>query len=94
MWFYILAEAQAPVVDFITPQLAKDGTFDETLLLTGDGAKTQLGWVGGRIVGEVMYGLVDSDDESVVNLAPVGWKSMIGAPRLKNLLTFSAPAVS
>jgi Animal haem peroxidase len=67
LWFYILAEAQASIIDKI--QLDADGTFSEKLLLNEKIARTQLGWVGGRIVAEVFYGLMDSDKESYVNKA-------------------------
>jgi hypothetical protein len=50
-----------------------DGTFKEEELLRPEVAKTQLGWVGGRIVAEVFYGLMDSDKESYF-YAPFGWK--------------------
>ena len=98
LWFYVLAEAQAGVVDFVAQKMQKsqNGVFDEGILLTGDGAKTQLGWVGGRIVGEVMYGLIDSDTDSFVNKAPVGWKPMIsdkGPLIVKRLLNFAASVV-
>ncbi|MBR8833048.1 MAG: hypothetical protein DSM106950_03130 [Stigonema ocellatum SAG 48.90 = DSM 106950] len=76
LWFYILAEAQASVVDAI--KLDPDGTFSEKQLLKDNGAKTQLGWVGGRIVAEVFYGLLDSDSESYFNAAPEDWKPILG----------------
>ena len=63
LWFYVLAEAQAPLRAAIP--LEQDGSFPETVLLRGAGARTQLGWVGGRIVAEVFYGLLDSDPVSV-----------------------------
>ena len=78
LWFYILAEAQKSVVDAVAPVQDVNGEFSETELLKGDGAKTQLGWVGGRIVAEVFYGLLDSDDESYLNKAPQNWKPMLG----------------
>ena len=88
LWFYILAEAQAPLVDHFG-----DREFDEVELLNGVGAKTQLGWVGGRIVAEVFYGLLDSDAESYVNAAPEGWKPRLGddkAPVIfRSLLKFA-----
>lgn len=69
LWFYILAEAQKPVL-----ALAPIGeSFDEDAMLgtragqTGVGALTRLGPVGGRIVVEVFYGLLDEDPDSVVN---------------------------
>lgn len=87
LWFYILAEAQEPIAE----ALGRD-SFDETVLLQGIGAHTQLGWVGGRIVSEVFYGLLDADDESFVNMAPAGWQPKLGGdgtPTLANLLKFT-----
>jgi hypothetical protein len=71
LWFYILAEAQASIVDKV--RLEHDGTFPEEKFLERDIAKTQLGWVGGRIIAEVFYGLMDSDKDSYFH-APLGWK--------------------
>jgi hypothetical protein len=91
LWFYVLAEAQKAIVDAV--QLQADGTFDDGQLLNGAGAKTQLGWVGGRIVAEVFYGLLDADSESVVNKAPDGWKPMLGgdgSPIVANILKMAA----
>ncbi len=62
LWFYILAEAQASMKDAIN--FETDGTFKEEELLRREVAQTQLGWVGGRIVAEVFYGLMDSDKDS------------------------------
>ena len=87
LWFYVLAEAQEPLVKHFGHD-----AFDETELLNGIGAGTQLGWVGGRIVSEVFYGLLDSDPESVVNAAPAGWKPMLGASDrvvVRSLLRFA-----
>ena len=105
LWFYILAEAQKPIVDF---WLALGGDKDPSITLTenqlkgldpegnpiaGTGspaqaaaqelaqtacAGTQLGPVGGRIVVEVFYGLLDSDVDSLFNRGkdaqlPAGW---------------------
>ncbi len=90
LWFYILAEAQAPLVAAIPG----DGNriFLETELLSGAGAQTQLGWVGGRIIAEVIYGILDSDPGSVVNHPGTGeWKPRLandGAFRVRNLLEF------
>ncbi|MEH2116012.1 peroxidase family protein [Nostoc sp.] len=94
LWFYILAEAQASVVDAI--ELEADGTFNEKQLLKGDGAKTQLGWVGGRIIAEVFYGLLDSDRESYFNGVPEGWKPILGGNGeviFANLLKFAGLTV-
>lgn len=90
LWFYILAEAQAKLVDKF--KIGKEHNEDE--LLEGDGAKTQLGWVGGRIVAEVFYGLLDSDPESYVNKAPDGWEPILGGDKeviFKNLLKVAKP---
>ncbi|MBW4592258.1 MAG: hypothetical protein KME46_04855 [Brasilonema angustatum HA4187-MV1] len=95
LWFYILAEAQASVVDAI--KLDKDGTFNEEQLLNGGGAKTQLGWVGGRIVAEVFYGLLDSDSESYFNAAPEHWKPILGGNGeviFANLLKFAGLTIA
>jgi hypothetical protein len=89
LWFYVLAEAQQSVVMAIPG----DGNriFLETELLNGPGASTQLSWVGGRIVAEVIYGVLDEDPESFVNAAPVGWKPRLahdGKLYVRNLLEF------
>lgn len=89
LWFYVLAEAQAPIVE----KFGVDQEFSEDLLLNGIGARTQLGWVGGRIIAEVFYGLLDADPESVVNAAPAGWQPMLGGdgtPIFLNLVKFAA----
>ena len=88
LWFYVLAEAQAPLVDHFGAD-----EFDEVALLNDIGAKTQLGWVGGRIVAEVFFGLLDSDAESFVNAAPSAWKPMFATPNapvvFRSLLKFA-----
>jgi hypothetical protein len=77
LWFYVLAEAQAPLVDEIANRGQLDG-FEESFLLNDDkGTSTQLRGVGGRIVAEVFYGLLDSDDESYVNAAPRNWSPLL-----------------
>jgi Animal haem peroxidase len=91
LWFYVLAEAQKSVVDAMATVSDKDGEFEEKELLKADGAKTQLGWVGGRIVAEVFYGLLDSDDESYVKAAPPSWQPMLGGDKkaiFLNLIKF------
>lgn len=100
LWFYVLAEAQKPLVDLwwarnggvindgdiarskpLTEDdlkhlksIDQDGTTTQTSLaeadtqgrpLRADG--TRLGTIGGRIVAEVFYGLLESDQESVFN---------------------------
>lgn len=74
LWFYVLAEAQRPLVDFWI-QKNRDLTDDD--LKTGVCAGTQLGPVGGRVLMEVFYGLLDADGDSYRN-APQGWTPMIG----------------
>lgn len=70
LWFYILAEAQKPLVD---TWLAKNGGVPGDLKLdnqdllgfsTGKSPTSQLGPVGGRIVLETFYGLLFSDPQS------------------------------
>ena len=106
LWFYVLAEAQAPLVD----ALSGSQPFNEDKLLDPATNHTQLGWVGGRILAEVFYGILDSDHESVIravqnqtddpqkqrNLgvyAPKDWKPLLGgngASLFINLLNFKA----
>ena len=68
--------------------------FLETELLNGPGALTQLGWVGGRIVAEVFYGLLDEDLDSVFNHPKaLGFKprlapGSVGLIFFRNLLEF------
>jgi Animal haem peroxidase len=71
LWFYILAEAQQPVVDALHVQ--PDEPFKDERLLESEVARTQMGWVGGRIVAEVFYGLMDSDKDSYFYASP-SWK--------------------
>jgi hypothetical protein len=92
LWFYILAEAQSPLVDEIQRRGQLDG-FEESFLLNDPaGVSTQLRGVGGRIVAEVFYGLLDSDTESYINAAPSNWKPILGGGReviFRNLLKFA-----
>lgn len=39
---------------------------------------TQLGWVGGRFLCEVFYGILDSDPTSVFGEKGKGWQPMLG----------------
>ena len=78
LWLYILAEGQAC--------LAKaDGSF---AMKTEDGVTkidkdsdvgTQLGPVGGRILLEVFFGILDDDPESYVHAEPGSWNSVVKA---------------
>jgi len=83
LWFYVLAEAQSPLVEFAEKKDAATPTLTEADLLGMSGgdepgpcAGTQLGPVGGRIVGEVFYGLLQSDSSSVWYAK--NWKPMVG----------------
>jgi hypothetical protein len=87
LWFYILAEAQLPVlalapVGEIFSEDAMLGTQDDKL---GVGALTRLGPVGGRIVVEVFYGLLDEDPDSIMHRTG-------SAPALEAEIFNNAPA--
>ena len=90
LWFYLLAEAQAPITEAIPGDA--EGRFWEAELLNGPGALTQLGWVGGRIIAEVFYALIDDDKDSFVNRKDAAhWKPRIGdggGLRVRDLLEF------
>jgi hypothetical protein len=121
LWFYILAEAQIPVIDFWLEHGQKDLTENQLKGLGADGtavpidgatpmsvadalrqladtrcAGTQLRGVGGRIVTEVFYGLMESDDESVLRSArkPLGWEPVFGCgpATMPRLLRYVDPA--
>ncbi len=91
LWFYVLAEAQVPVVDFWLAQRQRN--LVDADLLKGPGAGAQLGPVGGRILMEVFYGLMDADPGSFRQAQPQGWTPMIcagGAPcTMWSLLAFT-----
>ena len=74
LWFYLLAEAQAPLVDALWPGKAGASSpqFNEDKLLEPHTNHTQLGWVGGRIVAEVFYGILESDAASLLNAGQHG----------------------
>lgn len=127
LWFYILAEAQRPLVDFWLEHGGPGTTLTEAHLkglnegkpmpsITGDPndpaaaknnaaiakqqladtrcAGTQLGGVGGRIVAEVFYGLMESDADSVLK-APKNWAGPLGPnPTMAKLLRFVDPATA
>jgi heme peroxidase len=76
LWLYILAEAQACLAK-------QDGTFatktedGKTVIDKDSNAGTQLGPVGGRIVLEVFFGVLDDDKESYFNVRPGQWTSVV-----------------
>jgi hypothetical protein len=92
LWFYILAEAQKPIVDFWIEHGKKDLTEEQLKGLVAAGlpakqqiqdsrcAGTQLRGVGGRIITEVFYGLLESDDQSVLKSGrkPHNWQPIWG----------------
>jgi hypothetical protein len=59
LWLYILAESQACLADASGKFPRKEGKIDKD-----SNAGTQLGPVGGRIILEVFFGLLDSDSRS------------------------------
>ncbi len=76
LWFYILAEAQAPTLAYWRKAGERDLTDDD--FMSGPCSVSRLGPVGGRILMEVFNGVVDSDPRSFRNAAPAGWVPMIG----------------
>ena len=84
LWFYILAEAE---------QAVRDAEKNNGGGLLSDAAMqkigTQLGPVGGRIVAEVFYGLLDSDADSVVHAA-ASWTPVVAKFRMSELLKKAA----
>ena len=98
LWFYVLAEAQAPLHGAVQGKTfgVMNNVFSDDDLLNGPGARTQLGGVGGRIIAEVFFGLLDADPQSVFNdPAAKGFKPrMAGNGRvcMRNLLDFGAAA--
>ena len=129
LWFYILAEAQKPLVDVWLEHVGPDGkpvdlTEDQLLGRDADGkdflpfppgtdpatlqpivarqlrdsrcAATRLGPVGGRIVTEVFYGLMESDRDSVLSKhRDDGWVPIWnGAATMTNLLRYVDPATA
>ena len=75
LWFYILAEAQVSVMDMWMAEGRRD-LVDEDFL-SGQGAVAQLGPVGGRILLETFYGLMDADPESFRQAEQGGWTPMV-----------------
>ena len=76
LWFYILAEAQQPVLAYWREVGQRDLTDED--FVTGPCSVAQLGPVGGRILMEVFNGIVDSDPRAFRKAAPAGWEPMIG----------------
>ena len=84
LWFYILAEAQAPILNALAE---RDFSCKPGFLLDEPATGTQLGWVGGTIVLETIHGLLDGDPDSYRNHAEaVGWKPLIRKFRMWDLV--------
>jgi hypothetical protein len=76
LWIYILAEAQRHIVrDWA--RVHNGQPVPDDYFLEGPGARTQLGPVGGRIVVETFYGLLDADDTSYLRAAPGNWAPLV-----------------
>jgi len=76
LWFYILAEAQQPVLAYWREVGERDLTDDD--FMSGPCSVAKLGPVGGRILMEVFNGVVDADSRSFRNAAPADWIPIIG----------------
>ena len=88
LWLYILAEAQRKIVRLWSTGPADAQPVSEDFFLSGEGAVTQLGPVGGRIVLETFFGLIDADATSYRNGAPSNWTPLVMEGR-SGPLTFS-----
>jgi len=76
LWFYILAEAQVPVLNYWREVGQRELNDDD--FVSGPCSVSKVGPVGGRILMEVFNGIVDADERSFRNAAPVDWVPMIG----------------
>jgi len=78
LWLYILAEGQACLAkaDGSFAMKTEDGV---TMIDKDSDVGTQLGPVGGRILLEVFFGILDDDLESYVHAKPGSWNSVIKA---------------
>ena len=77
LWFYILAEAQQPTLNFWRAQ-NKRNLLDADFM-SGPASRSQLGPVGGRILLEVFNGVIDDDDRSFRRYPDAKvWQPMIG----------------
>jgi hypothetical protein len=85
LWFYVLAEAQAPILD----ALADRGFSCEPGFLFNEPATgTQLGWVGGTIVLETIHRLLETDPQSYrTHPDAQNWKPMLKKLRMWDLVT-------
>jgi hypothetical protein len=91
LWFYVLAEAQVPTVDFWRGPDKKKADLTDDDFRTGPASGSQLGPVGGRILAEVFNGVIDADPRSFRNAPEAkGWKPLVGdKPTFWSLLKFA-----
>ncbi len=88
LWFYILAEAQVPLLEHWNSLGQRDLT--DADFRSGAASQSQLGPVGGRILMEVFNGLIDADERSFRGPAAKDWKPLIGGDiSFWNLLKFA-----
>ncbi len=77
LWAYILAEAQRKIVrEWAAPEGNHGADVPDDFFLGSEPAHTQLGPVGGRIVLETFFGLLDADRSSYL-YAPSTWKPLV-----------------
>jgi hypothetical protein len=91
LWFYVLAEAQVAAIDTWYAERDAHKDLPESAHLSGPAAGAQLGPVGGRIVTEVLHGVLDADDRSVMcHPSAATWQPLVGTqPTLWKLLKFA-----
>ncbi|WP_158938733.1 peroxidase family protein [Burkholderia sp. S171] len=90
LWLFVLAEAQRKIVDKWADPGGNNGkdVAEIAFFSEGEGALTQLGPVGGRLVLETLFGVLDADPRSFRNAAPSTWKPLVLA-NTNDALTFS-----
>lgn len=90
LWLYILAEAQRKIVNQWADSKGnnKKDVDEKKFFLSGTGALTQLGPVGGRLVLETLFGVLDADPRFYRNAAPSTWKPLVMQDATQTL-TFS-----
>jgi hypothetical protein len=90
LWLFVLAEAQRKIVGKWADPGGNNGKdVAEIPFFTEDeGALTQLGPVGGRLVLETLFGVLDADPRSFRNAAPSTWKPLV-LVNTSDALTFS-----
>lgn len=79
LWLFVLAEAQRKIVKEWADASGNDGkdVAEDPFFMAGEGALTQLGPVGGRLVLETLFGVLDADPRSFRNAAPSTWSPLV-----------------